>query len=216
MDFKKEIQGRNIISDQGRELKKMQNLWNMIFEQSSVKAAGKTELNIKRWEDGLKTSHISRRVAWNVSQIIPLIHFTCQVLNHWLLIQIHQLPSSSTASYAGTVYVTSLKVYNRVRSKAATGVLWQKLFFKTSQYSQENTCAEKRLQHRYFLVNIAEFPRSPVLKYTCDWLLISDVISTRLIQSNLAFAQPTLLKLLPIVLEQKYKTNLKNPQYLKI
>ena len=26
MDFKKEIQGRNIISDQGRELKKMQNL----------------------------------------------------------------------------------------------------------------------------------------------------------------------------------------------
>ena len=115
-----------------------------------------------------------------------------------------------------TVYVTSLKVYNRVRSKAATGVLWQKLFFKTSQYSQENTCAEKRLQHRYFLVNIAEFPRSPVLKYICDWLLISDVISTRLIQSNLAFAQPTLLKLLPIVLEQKYKTDLKNPQYLKI
>ena len=44
-------------------------------------------------------------------------------------------------------------------------------------------------------MNIAEYLRSSVLKNMCEWLLLSDVISRRLIYSNLAFAQPILLKL---------------------
>ena len=46
------------------------------------------------------------------------------------------------------------------------------------------------------LVNIAEFLRSSILKNICKRQLLSDAISTQSIQSNLAFAQPFLLKFL--------------------
>ena len=45
-------------------------------------------------------------------------------------------------------------------------------------------------------VNIAEFLRPPVSKNICERLLLSDVILTQSISSNLAFAQPILLKFL--------------------
>ena len=68
-----------------------------------------------------------------------------------------------------------------VKSTDATGdFLSKKLFVKISQYSQENTCAKsllnkvaghkvcnfikKRLQHRFFSINIGKFLKTPVLK----------------------------------------------------
>ena len=39
-----------------------------------------------------------------------------------------------------------------------------KLFLKILQYSQENTCVEKRLQHRCFPVHISKFLRTLILK----------------------------------------------------
>ena len=33
-------------------------------------------------------------------------------------------------------------------------------------------CIKKRLQHRFFPVNIAKFLRIPILKNTCKWLLL--------------------------------------------
>ena len=59
-----------------------------------------------------------------------------------------------------------------------------------------------------FSCEFAELLRSPVLKNIYERLLLSDVISTRSSQSNLAFAQSILLKFL--LSEQKYKNNLKN------
>ena len=64
------------------------------------------------------------------------------------------------------------------------------LFLIVSQYSQENTCVgvfffnkneglqacnfiKKRLQHRCFLGNVAKFLRTPILKNTCERLLLS-------------------------------------------
>ena len=56
------------------------------------------------------------------------------------------------------------------------------LFFKISQYSQENACVglssliksfmKKRLQHRCFPVNIAKFLRTPILKNICERLFL--------------------------------------------
>ena len=68
----------------------------------------------------------------------------------------------------------------------------ESLFNKELQSSFIN----KRLQQWCFLVNIAESLRSPVLKNICERLFLSDVISTRSIQSNLTFAQPILLEFL--------------------
>ena len=47
------------------------------------------------------------------------------------------------------------------------------MFLKILQYSQENTYGgfiKKRIQHRYFLVNIAKFRIIPILKNICKWL----------------------------------------------
>ena len=63
-------------------------------------------------------------------------------------------------------------------SKTATrGVLWQKLFLKISQYSQENVFIKKnfikkRLQHRRFPVKIAKFLRTPTIKYIYERLFL--------------------------------------------
>ena len=61
----------------------------------------------------------------------------------------------------------------------------KKLLWNILWYLQENTCVgvsflsrqacnfiEKRLQHRYFLVNIGKFIRTPILKNICEWLLL--------------------------------------------
>ena len=71
------------------------------------------------------------------------------------------------------------------------------LEFQFNKELQSNF-SKKRLQHMCFLMDIAEFLRSPVLilKNICDRVLQSDVIWTRSISSNLAFAQPILLKFL--------------------
>ena len=53
------------------------------------------------------------------------------------------------------------------------------------------TIIKKRLKHRCYLVNIAEFLRSRILRNICERLV------------NLAFAQPILVS------ERKYKTNIK-------
>ena len=47
------------------------------------------------------------------------------------------------------------------------------LFLKISQYSQENACIKKRLQHSCFLVNIAKFLRNPISKDVCERLLLT-------------------------------------------
>ena len=76
---------------------------------------------------------------------------------------------------------------------AARGVLSEKLFLNILQYSQESTCCsslfkkvadlkpcnfiKKKLQHRCFSVNIAEFLRTPILKNICERLLLSIPIS---------------------------------------
>ena len=49
----------------------------------------------------------------------------------------------------------------------------KQVFLKILQYSQENTYGgfiKKRIQHRYFLVNIAKFRIIPILKNICKWL----------------------------------------------
>ena len=54
-------------------------------------------------------------------------------------------------------------------------------FLKLLQYSQESKCVcglkacnfiKKRLQHRLFLVNMAKFLRTPILKNICERLLL--------------------------------------------
>ena len=45
-------------------------------------------------------------------------------------------------------------------------------------------------------MDIVEFLKSPVLKNICEQLLLSDIISTRSIKSNLTFAQTVHLKFL--------------------
>ena len=76
---------------------------------------------------------------------------------------------------------------------AARGVLSEKLFLNILQYSQESTVVgvsfsescrpepcnfiKKKLQHRCFSVNIAEFLRTPILKNICERLLLSIPIS---------------------------------------
>ena len=65
--------------------------------------------------------------------------------------------------------------------EAATRViLYKKLLLKISQYLQENTCVgvsfiKRRLQHRYFPVNIAKCLRTPILKnsYECRLLRLT-------------------------------------------
>ena len=74
------------------------------------------------------------------------------------------------------------------RDAETAGVLWRKLFFKISQYSQESTCVEvffnkvaglqactlikKRLQHRVLPVYVGKWLRAPVLKSICEQLLL--------------------------------------------
>ena len=43
---------------------------------------------------------------------------------------------------------------------------------------------KKRLQHRYFPVNVVKFSRTPILKYICKWLLLctSPISSTIIFQ----------------------------------
>ena len=86
----------------------------------------------------------------------------------------------------------SISTENIRKVEAATGgVLWKKLFLKISHNSQETICVEvsfnkvagllacifikKRLQHRFFLVNIAKFLRTPILKNSCERLLLEKV-----------------------------------------
>ena len=45
-------------------------------------------------------------------------------------------------------------------------------------------------------MNIVKLLRSPALTNICERLVLSDVILTRAILNNLAFAQPILLKVL--------------------
>ena len=67
-------------------------------------------------------------------------------------------------------------------SEAATrGVLLKKLLLENLQYSQETPVLEslfyeKRLQHRCFLVNIAKFLRTPILKNICEQLLSCELL----------------------------------------
>ena len=57
--------------------------------------------------------------------------------------------------------------------EAATGsVLQIKLFLKILLYSQQNTCVEKRLQHRCLPVHISKFLRALVSKTICKRLLL--------------------------------------------
>ena len=53
----------------------------------------------------------------------------------------------------------------------------KKAVLKITQYSQENAFSpanfiEKRIQHRYFPVNIAKFLRTPILKNICERLFL--------------------------------------------
>ena len=62
---------------------------------------------------------------------------------------------------------------NNYYLEAATGsVLQIKLFLKILLYSQQNTCVEKRLQHRCLPVHISKFLRALVSKTICKRLLL--------------------------------------------
>ena len=55
---------------------------------------------------------------------------------------------------------------------ATVSVLQKKLFLKILLYSQQNTCVEKRLQHRCFPVHISKFLRALISKTICKRLLL--------------------------------------------
>ena len=71
----------------------------------------------------------------------------------------------------------SLDSLNRFSRSSQHRYSVKKLFLKTLQISQENTCVgvscnkvtliKKRLQHRYFPVRYAKFSRTPLFKSIC-------------------------------------------------
>ena len=97
-----------------------------------------------------------------------------------------------TFNHIATVFNLIAKLSPKLYSKTATRyVLWKKLFLKISQYSQKKPVLESlfnkvtglqacnftkgRLQHRCFLVNIAKFWRTAILKNICERLLLYTV-----------------------------------------
>ena len=75
-----------------------------------------------------------------------------------------------------------------VHPEAATGgVLYEKVFFKISQNSQENTGV---FWHRYFPVNFTKFIRTPLLQNSFGRLLLF-ILLTHCSSSLIAFKQVT-------------------------
>ena len=48
----------------------------------------------------------------------------------------------------------------------------QELLFNIVSGLEDSSFIKKRFQHKYFLVNIAKFLRTPILKNICEWLLL--------------------------------------------
>ena len=48
----------------------------------------------------------------------------------------------------------------------------QELLFNIVSGLEDSNFMKKRFQHKYFLVNIAKFLRTPILKSICEWLLL--------------------------------------------
>ena len=75
-----------------------------------------------------------------------------------------------------------------VNSKVAAGFYNKSCSYKFYNIHRNMPALKKRLQHKRFLVNIAKFLRSPVLKNISKRLLLSDIISTRSTKSNVGFS----------------------------